>query len=99
MKRLSLFMILIMIPTLALAGINGKISGTVIDAETGDPLAGTNVLVVGTSLGASTDANGKFNILRVPVGTYSVKAAFIGYADLTYENIKVSSDLTTNVHF
>ncbi|MCH8304181.1 MAG: TonB-dependent receptor [Candidatus Marinimicrobia bacterium] len=99
MKQLSLFLILILMPTLVLAGINGKISGTVIDAETGDPLAGTNVLVEGTSFGASTDADGKFNILSVPVGTYSVKAAFIGYAEVTFQNIKVQSDLTTNVHF
>ena len=99
MKQLSLFLILMIMPTLVLAGINGKISGTVVDAETGDPLAGTNVLVVGTSLGASTDADGKYNILSVPIGTYSVKATFIGYTEITYENIKVNSDITTRLSF
>lgn len=99
MKRLSLFLILMIMPALLMAGINGKISGTVIDAETGNPLVGTNVLVVGTSLGASTDADGNYNILSVPVGTYSVKALFIGYTDLTYENIKVNSDITTRLSF
>jgi hypothetical protein len=33
----------------------GRVTGTVVDQETGDPLMGANVLVVGTSWGAATD--------------------------------------------
>ena len=37
----------------------GSVSGRVTDADTGDPLVGANVLVVGTNLGAATDVNGE----------------------------------------
>ena len=55
------------------------IQGHVKDSKTGEPLVGANVLIIGTVLGASTDLNGKYVILNVPKGTYSVKASYIGY--------------------
>ena len=39
---------------------NGSISGRVTDADTGDPLVGANVIIVGTNLGAATDINGEY---------------------------------------
>src|SRR5699024_2718982 len=38
------------------------ISGTVTDAQSGETLPGVNILVKGTSTGASTDANGAFEL-------------------------------------
>ncbi len=99
MRSLIAFAVLLMIPSLILAGVDGKISGTVLDAETNEPLTGSNILVVGTAMGASTDADGKYTILSVPIGTYEIKATFIGYAVVTVENVKVNSDLTTNLDF
>src|SRR5690554_5302168 len=46
----------------------GEIRGTVIDAETNEPLVGANVFVVGTTLGAAVNADGTFRISRVPAG-------------------------------
>jgi len=77
----------------------GKISGKVIDRETGDPLPGANVLVVGTTLGAATNVDGEFVILSVPTGQYSIKAGFIGYREVTVDNIRVNSGLTTEIDF
>jgi len=98
-KKLFVLIVLMVIPSVVLAGIDGKISGTVTDAETNNSLTGTNVIVVGTSLGASTDADGKYTILNVPVGVYSVRATFIGYATFTVENVKITTDLTTLLDF
>lgn len=78
---------------------SGKISGKVLDRETGDALPGANVVVVGTTLGAATDVSGEFVILSVPTGVYSLKASFIGYRDVTIDNIRVSSGLTTALDF
>lgn len=39
-----------------------EITGTVTDAETGEPLPGANILVKGTSTGTVTDFDGKFTI-------------------------------------
>lgn len=80
-------------------GQSGKISGTVTDAETGDPLPGVNVVVEGTSQGATTNAGGFYNILNVAPGTYTVRATFVGYADAVRTGVNVNIDLTTAVDF
>ncbi len=65
--------------TSPLLAANATIEGTVKDSKTGDPLPGANVLLVKTSLGASTDLQGKYTIRNVPPGTYTVRATYIGY--------------------
>ncbi|MFQ6617730.1 MAG: TonB-dependent receptor domain-containing protein, partial [Fidelibacterota bacterium] len=81
------------------AGTTGKITGTVTDAESGEPLPGANIIVEGTTLGAAADLEGYYAILNVPPGTYTVKASMIGYKELKVVNVKVSIDLTTTVDF
>jgi len=83
----------------AFAASKGKISGRVVDAKTGDPLIGANVVVDGTSLGASTDLDGFFFIINVPPDIYSVRAMMIGYATLVQENVKVNINQTTTLNF
>ncbi|MCI0698439.1 TonB-dependent receptor [candidate division KSB1 bacterium] len=90
---------LLILPALLFAGTNGKISGKVVDRETKEPLPGANILVDGTTLGASTDLNGDYVILNVPVGGYTVKCTFIGYRTVTVSNVRVSVDLTTELNF
>ena len=77
----------------------GKISGRVVDQESGDALPGANVVIEGTSYGAATDVNGEFVILSVPVGTYSVKASFIGFRNVSFTDLRVSTGLTTKIDF
>ena len=60
----------------------GKITGKVQDAASGDPLPGANVLLLGTSMGASTDLNGNYQIRNIPAGSYSVRVTYIGYDPL-----------------
>jgi hypothetical protein len=78
-------------------GTTGKISGTIIDSQTKEPLIGVNVIIVGTNMGASTDVDGYYAILNVPPGTYSVKASYIGYSPSTITNVRVNIDQTTNL--
>jgi hypothetical protein len=78
---------------------SGKISGSIVDKETNQPLIGANVLVVGTSLGAATDVNGEYSISNVPPGTYSLKASYLGYQDVTIEDIRVVAGLTQFENF
>jgi len=81
------------------AGVTGKIAGYVKDAKTGEPLAGVNVIIKGTNLGAATDNEGYYVILNVPVGTYTVIATMIGYTPMEVKDVKVSIDLTTRLDF
>ncbi len=93
----SLFL-LFMIPAVLFAQA-GKIRGTVVDSKTNEPLIGANVVIEGTSLGAATDVEGSYLILNVPVGTYKVKASYVGYRPVSIANIRVNLDLTSEVNF
>lgn len=98
-KLLVVLSVMILLPALLLAGTTGKIRGKVTDRETGEPLIGANVVIENTSLGASTDVNGEYLILSVPVGTYSLRASYVGYRSFTIRNIEVNADLTTEANF
>ena len=69
----------------------GSISGKV----TGDsmPLAGANVYLSGTSMGATTDSLGSYLIENVPVGKYSLRADYIGYESSSMEIYVSASDV------
>ena len=95
----SIFYAIILLPSIALSGTTGKISGKVLDADTNLPLAGVNVVVSGTGLGAATRIDGTFTILNIPPGEYTVKASFIGFKQTNMENVHVSVGLTTKIEF
>jgi len=99
MNRKALIALLALILALSVAtaygATTGEITGIITDAETGEPLIGVTVSVVGTNLGAITDEGGKYIILNVPVGTYTLKFTAVGYAELEVSNVGVSADLAT----
>jgi outer membrane receptor protein involved in Fe transport len=78
---------------------SGTIRGKVTDRQTGQPLIGANVVLVGTSLGAATNPAGEYSIINVPVGGQELKATYVGHASVTMQNIVVNNDLTTEVDF
>ncbi len=83
----------------AAAQNTGKISGTIIDADTKEPLIGCNVVVDGTRLGASTDVEGTFFILNIPAGKYDVTVSMLGYQKRREVGIVVNSGRTTVADF
>lgn len=83
--------------SLLYAGNTGKIAGTIKDKSTKEALIGANVVVKGTTLGAVTDPDGKYFILRVPPGTVTVQITMMGYRTVTIQNVKIQEDLTTIV--
>lgn len=88
---------LILLPLLLFAGITGKIAGAVKDKSTGAPLPGVNVIIFGTTIGAASDIHGRYFILSVPPGTYTLKVTMMGYRTAEIKNVKVSSDQTTSI--
>ncbi len=98
---LSAVLAIVMLYMLTIPGFaqttSGRISGVVKDKETGEPLPGTNVLLVGTTYGAASDVNGEFYIQNIPVGVYTLQATFVGYATMRIENIRVRIGLTERV--
>ena len=81
------------------AGTTGKISGVVVDASSGEALPGANVVIVGSTMGASTNMEGQFFILNVPPGEYSVRSTMMGFATTVQQQVRVTVDRTTKVDF
>lgn len=77
------------------AGTTGKLSGTIKDAKTGEPLIGANVVIEGTNFGAATNVNGEYVILNIPPGKYNIKFSFIGYESLLMQDVVITVDQTT----
>jgi len=77
----------------------GKIAGIVKDKETGEPLVGANVVIEGTVLGATTDLEGRYFIINIPPGSYSVTASLLGYKPLTKTDVVTKLDATTFLDF
>lgn len=61
------------------AGGTGKITGKVIDTQTGEELIGINVLVEGTTTGAATGVDGLYIINNIEPGVYSLIFSGVGY--------------------
>ena len=85
----------VLIAPWAHAGSTGKISGVVRDSKTKEGLPGVNVILEGTTLGASTNVEGRYVILNVPPGRYTVSASYIGYRRFEARTVSVSVDFTT----
>ena len=77
----------------------GTIKGRVYNSFNNQPVPFANVLVVGSTTGTTSDENGKYFILDVPVGTHSVRVDYIGYKSVTVKNVNISENLTTNLDF
>ncbi len=72
----------------------GRIAGRVIDAETGQGIAGVGVQIVGTTLGAMTGVDGRYAIAQVPAGTVTLQVRRIGYAQKTITGILLTAGTT-----
>jgi outer membrane receptor protein involved in Fe transport len=80
-------------------GTTGKIAGRVTDMANGEPYVGANVIIEGTAMGASTDADGNFTVLQVPPGVYGIQVRAMGFKTLTITDVRVRIDQTATVNF
>lgn len=69
---------------------NGIIKGTITDKNTQELIPFANVLVEGTTFGATTDFDGNYRI-ELPTGTYSLVISFVGYQTERKFNIELNS--------
>jgi TonB-dependent receptor len=83
--------IILMIGSVSWAEASTAIEGYVTDAKTGEPLPGANVFIVGTSLGAASDMNGKYIIPKVPPGSFTLRVTYIGYKTMDV-TVQVSAE-------
>ncbi|MFT3794956.1 TonB-dependent receptor domain-containing protein [Flavobacterium sp.] len=82
--KFRLLFIAFFITTLTFAQSKGTITGTITDKEANNAtLPFANAVIKGTTIGTSTDENGKYT-LSVDAGTYTIVFSFLGY-----ENVEV----------
>lgn len=79
-----LMMIACAIVSTARAQAPGTVEGRVVDAETGTPLPGANVVIVGTQRGTTTGEDGRYT-LSVPAGTVTLQVSYVGYSTVRRE--------------
>ncbi len=88
MKKFLL--LLLFYATASHAQERGTIEGTVRDATTDRPIAGCNVIVEGTMLGAASDSLGFFRLAEIPFGEVRLVISHIGYVPVK-RNIQLNA--------
>jgi TonB-linked SusC/RagA family outer membrane protein len=96
LKKYALLFAMLSMSFMAFAQ-NGGVTGKVID-ETNQPLPGASVSIDGTTLGATTDANGVFTIRDVKPGTYTLSAKFIGYV-VNKKSVTITAGQSASISF
>jgi len=99
MRKILIFAIALFISTALINGAeaatDGWVMGSVIDAESGDPIIGASVMLVGTTSGAASDLDGNFMVKNIEPGTYKLMISSIGYVQTTIEEVIIYEDSPT----
>ena len=96
LKTISLCLIVV-VSSLVFGQTTGKLTGIVTDLTTGDPLPGVNVIIDDTPYGTASANDGRFNIINVPPGMYSVSVMMIGYKTVKINEVRVSINRTVTL--
>jgi iron complex outermembrane receptor protein len=83
-------------PAFAIEDAGNSLAGIVTDRSNNTPLPGVTVYFPDLHVGASTDAQGHYEIKNLPKGKFLVEVHFIGYATVT-QSIQVNG--ATNADF
>lgn len=98
LQRITIFFTLSFLYSFALFAQSGSIKGTLKDAATQEGVIGANVVIEGTTTGASTDVNGFFNLPKVEPGTYTLVISYISYKTKKIEGVRVEANKVTTVN-
>ncbi len=110
-KALLLILFILLSSLNILNAASAKITGRIIDKQTGEPIPSANIVIthailpngtetsLNSPLGAAADVDGYYFILNVPPGRYILKASSIGYANLIQRDVVVDIDRTIVLNF
>jgi hypothetical protein len=97
MRKFLLLLLISLFTTIAYSQ-TGNIRGFVYDKNSAEPIMFCNVILKGTTIGASTDINGMYNISKVLVGDYTLMVTYIGYDTSTVNiTLKKGKVITQNL--
>ena len=90
MNRFVLFIILTF-SSIELIAQTGTVRGFVYEETSGEPAMFSNIVLEGTKIGGVTDANGFFNLSKVPAGQYKLVVTYIGF-ESKEEMVEIKAD-------
>lgn len=96
-RALAVAMAIVLVPQGAKAQ-TGKISGLVTDATSGQPVEAAQIVLQGTGYGTATNANGRYFIISVPPGTYTLVARRVGFQPKEISGVTVRIDATREIN-
>jgi hypothetical protein len=73
---------------------HAEMSGRIVDATTGEPLIGANIILQNTAIGTSTDLEGEYLLRRLPAGVQILEIRYLGYTTKTIE-VNLGAGMTT----
>lgn len=104
LSRFTLWCVSVTVLVLSLSSLlvaqegTGEVRGMVTDAARNEPLVGANILITGTTMGGTTNADGIYTVRRVPPGQYTITARFVGYKPMT-KDVTVRAGQSVTVDF
>lgn len=96
--KIKILMLLSIFFSLAALAQTGSISGTVVDANTQEPLEGTSIVIRGTNIGVSSNESGKYSLKDLKPEKYTIDVFFIGYKSISSE-VVVSEGSAITLNF
>ena len=87
------------VETTAHGVVQGTITGRVTSTQTGEPIAGATVRVIGTQMSAVSGPDGRFTIAGVPAGTHQVAVSAPGYGMRVAEGVRIATGQTQTLNF
>ncbi|MCG8308616.1 MAG: outer membrane beta-barrel protein [Cytophagales bacterium] len=96
MRRLLIISLLSLVNFYAFSQ-KGKLTGKIVDEETGEELIGATVQIVETGGGAITDLYGNY-LLQLDPGTYTLNISYVSYAAQKIEHVVVEAGNTKEIN-
>lgn len=93
MRKFVLMLVLLIFAGVQVVLAQATITGVVTSADDGQPIPGVAVQVKGTTLGVSTDINGRYS-LKVPADAKVLQFSFVG---MTTKDVTIGQQTSINV--
>lgn len=99
MHRLIVFFLIVLLTFTYTSAQNALIQGRVYDALSNEPIPFANVIIQGTTTGATTDLDGMYSLENLQPGLYNLQVSYVGYKTANLYDNQVSSarPLTLNI--
>lgn len=89
-KLIYAILIMLMIPLISSFAQSGaSIKGKITDSANNEELIGANIILLNTTIGASTDMEGNYLIRNIPPGTYTLRVSYISYQTIVINDFEV----------